>query len=331
MASLKTKYMGLELRSPIIAGSCGLTSDVNKMVEMEKAGVGAVVLKSIFEEQINEETSGVFKAGYGMSDAYPEAEDYIKTYIRSNTIQKYVDLVRDAKSRLTIPVIASVNCFSGGEWVTFARQLEEAGADALELNVFILPVNQFKESVEVENVYFDIVKSIKGQIKIPVAVKISHYFTNLSAFVDKIKAYGANATTIFNRFYEPDININTLEMGAASVFSTATELRTTLRWTGILAGKDKRLEISASTGVHSGEAAVKLLLAGATTVQVCSVLYERGIHVIEDINDFIGKWMDSKAFNTVEDYRGMLSYSSIENPDLYERAQFMKYFSNKQI
>lgn len=323
--------MGLELRSPIIAGSCGLTSDVNKMVEMEKAGVGAVVLKSIFEEQINEETSGVFKAGYGMSDAYPEAEDYIKTYIRSNTIQKYVDLVRDAKSRLTIPVIASVNCFSGGEWVTFARQLEEAGADALELNVFILPVNQFKESVEVENVYFDIVKSIKGQIKIPVAVKISHYFTNLSAFVDKIKAYGANATTIFNRFYEPDININTLEMGAASVFSTATELRTTLRWTGILAGKDKRLEISASTGVHSGEAAVKLLLAGATTVQVCSVLYERGIHVIEDINDFIGKWMDSKAFNTVEDYRGMLSYSSIENPDLYERAQFMKYFSNKQI
>lgn len=331
MASLKTKYMGLELRSPIIAGSCGLTSDVNKMVEMEKAGVGAVVLKSIFEEQINEETSGVFKAGYGMSDAYPEAEDYIKTYIRSNTIQKYVDLVRDAKSRLTIPVIASVNCFSGGEWVTFARQLEEAGADALELNVFILPVNPFKESVEVENVYFDIVKSIKGQIKIPVAVKISHYFTNLSAFVDKIKAYGANATTIFNRFYEPDININTLEMGAASVFSTATELRTTLRWTGILAGKDKRLEISASTGVHSGEAAIKLLLAGATTVQVCSVLYERGIHVIEDINDFIGKWMDSKAFNTVEDYRGMLSYSSIENPDLYERAQFMKYFSNKQI
>lgn len=331
MVSLKTKYMGLELCSPIIAGSCGLTSDVNKMMEMEKAGAGAVVLKSIFEEQINEETSGVFKAGYGMSDAYPEAEDYIKAYIRSNTIQKYVDLVREAKKRLTIPVIASVNCFSGGEWVTFARQLEESGADALELNVFILPVNEFKESLEVENVYFDIVKSVKEQIKIPVAVKISHYFTNLSAFVDRLKAYGANATTIFNRFYEPDININTLEIGAASVFSTATELRTTLRWTGILAGKDKKLEISASTGVHGGEAAVKLLLAGATTVQVCSVLYERGIHVIEDINGFIGKWMDSKAFNTIDDYRGMLSYSSIENPDLYERAQFMKYFSNKQI
>ena len=330
MADLKTTYMGLELRSPIIAGSCGLTSNVEKMVEMEKAGAGAVVLKSIFEEQINEETSGVFKAGYGMSDAYPEAEDYIKAYIRSNTIQKYVELVRDVKSRLTIPVIASVNCFSGGEWVLFARQLEEAGADALELNVFILPVNEFKESAEVENVYFEIVKSIKSQVKIPVAVKISHYFTNLTAFVDKIKAYGADATTLFNRFYEPDININTLEMGAASVFSTAAELRTTLRWTGILAGKDKRLEISASPGVHGGEAAVKLLLAGATTVQVCSVLYEKGIHVIEDMNNFIKRWMDSKAFKTIEDYRGMLSYSSIENPDLYERAQFMKYFSNNQ-
>ena len=241
-----------------------------------------------------------------------------------------MELVRNAKSRLTIPVIASVNCFSGGEWVSFARQLEEAGADALELNVFILPVNEFKESAEVENVYFEIVKSIKSQIKIPVAVKISHYFTNLSAFVDKIKAYGANAITIFNRFYEPDININTLEMGAASVFSTATELRTTLRWTGILAGKDKKLELSASTGVHGGEAAVKLLLAGATTVQVCSVLYEEGIRVIGNINNFIAEWMDSKAFKTMEDYRGMLSYSSIENPDLYERAQFMKYFSNKQ-
>ncbi|WP_099292160.1 dihydroorotate dehydrogenase-like protein [Butyricimonas sp. Marseille-P3923] len=329
MAELKTKYMGLELRSPIIAASCGLTSDVEKMVEMEEAGVGAVVLKSIFEEQINQETSGVFNAGYGMSDGYPEAEDYIKAYIRSNTIQKYVELVRNAKSRLSIPVIASVNCFSGGEWVSFARQLQDAGADALELNVFILPVNEFTESAEVENVYYEIMKSIKEQVKIPVAIKISHYFTNLSAFVDKMKAYGANATTIFNRFYEPDININSLTIGAASVFSTATELRTTLRWTGILAGKDKNLEISASTGVHSGEAVVKLLLAGATTVQLCSVLYEKGISVIGEMNTFIKTWMESKAFESIDDFRGMLSYSSIDNPDLYERAQFMKYFSNK--
>lgn len=330
MANLETRYMGLELRSPIIAGSCGLTSGVEKMVEMEKAGIGAVVLKSIFEEQINEETAGVFKAGYGASDAYPEAEDYIKAYIRSNTIQKYVELVRAAKRCLTVPVIASVNCFSGGEWISFARQLEEAGADALELNVFVLPVNPFSESAEVENVYFEIVKSIKSQIKIPVSIKISHYFTNISAFVDKLKAYGVNAVTVFNRFYEPDIDIDSLKMGAFPVFSTASDLRTTLRWTGILAGKDKNLELSASTGVHNGEAAVKLLLAGATTVQICSVLYEKGLHAIEDINSFITSWMKTKGFQNVNDFRGLLSYSSIENPNLYERAQFMKYFSNKQ-
>lgn len=330
MVDLKTKYMGLELKSPVIAGSCGLTSDVEKMVAMEEVGVGAVVLKSIFEEQINEETMGVFKSGYGMSDAYPEAEDYIKAYIRSNTIQKYVDLVREAKRHLTIPVIASVNCFSDGEWVSFAHQLEEAGADALELNVFILPVNEFKESAEVENVYFDIIKSIEKQVEIPVSVKISHYFTNLSAFVDKLKACGANAITLFNRFYEPDININTLTMEAAPVFSTASELRTTLRWTGILAGKDKQLEISASTGIHDGEAVVKMLLAGATTVQLCSVLYEKGIPVLREIHDFVAGWMEEKGFHSITEYRGKLSYSSIENPGLYERAQFMRYFSNKQ-
>jgi len=331
MIDLKTTYMGLELRSPVIAGSCGLTSDVERMVAMEQAGVGAVILKSIFEEQINEETLGVLKSGYGMHDAYPEAEDYIKGYIRSNTIQKYVELVRVAKKRLTIPVIASINCFSGGEWVVFARKLQEAGADALELNVFILPLNEFKENSEVENMYFDIVSSIKRQVQIPLAVKISHYFTNLPAFVDKLKAFGANTITLFNRFYEPDINIDALTIGAAPVFSTPAELYTTLRWTGILSCADKQLEISASTGVHSGVDVVKLLLAGATTVQLCSVLYEKGVSVIGEINDFITSWMEKKAFHAVEEYRGLLSYSSIENPDLYERAQFMRYFSNKSF
>lgn len=330
MANLKTTFMGLQLDSPIIAGSCGLTADVEKMVKMEEAGVGAVILKSIFEEQINEETTHLFKEGYGVGGGYPEAEDYIKAYIRSNTIQKYVGLVQEAKRRLRIPVIASVNCFSGGEWVTFAKELEEAGADALELNVFILPVNAFQSSSDVENIYFEIVKSIKEQVKIPIMVKISHFFTNLPAFVDKLKAYGADATTLFNRFYEPDIDIESLTIGAASVFSTPAEMRPTLRWTGILAGKDKNLEISASTGVYDGAAIVKLLLAGATTVQLCSVLYERGVEVIGEMNRFIAGWMGSHGFASIADFQGRLSYSSIENPDLYERAQFIKYFSNKQ-
>ena len=330
MANLKTKYMGLELDSPVVAASCGLTADVAKMEEMERAGVGAVVLKSIFEEQIDEESTRLFREGYGVGGGYAEAEDYIKAYVRSNTIQRYVELVREAKRRLRVPVIASVNCFSGGEWVSFAKELEEAGADALELNVFVLPVNAFTSSADIEGIYFDIVRSVKRQTRVPVAVKISHYFTNLPAFVGRLRAEGASAMTLFNRFYEPDIDIDAMAIGAASVFSTPAELRSTLRWTGILAGIDKGLEISATTGVHDGVAAVKLLLAGATTVQLCSALYERGIGVIADINRFIGEWMDGKGFRAIDDFQGRLSYASVGNADLYERAQFIKHFSNKQ-
>lgn len=325
MVDLRTKFMGLELKSPIIAGSCGLTADIEKLVEIEKSGAGAVILKSVFEEQINNEVSNALESG-----AYPEAEDYMKNYIRANTLQQYIDLIRLAKSRLTIPVIASINCNSDGEWTSFAHQLEDAGADAIELNMFMLPLDEFKESIDVENMYYKIVKHVKTQIKIPVAVKISHYFTNLSTFVDKLNAYGADSVTTFNRFYEPDIDIDRMVIGVSSVFSTSDDLRATLRWTGILAGKDKKLQISSTTGVHSGEAVVKLLLAGATTVQVCSVLYEEGVTVIRTMNNFLASWMESKSFRNIEQFRGELSYAGISNTARYERAQFMKYFSDKK-
>lgn len=325
MADLKTKFIGLELKSPIIAGSCGLTSDVNKLVEMEGYGVGAVILKSVFEEQINMEAESNLGDG-----SYPEEADYIRNYVRGNALQKYIDLIVLAKERLTIPVIASINCLKDGEWTSFARQLEEAGADAIELNAFILPLDEFKESVEIENMYYNIVKHVRSQVKIPIILKISHYFTNLPTFVGKLKAYGADAVTLFNRFYEPDVDIEHLTMGVADVFSKENDLRTTLRWTGILAGKDKKLQISSSTGVHNGEAAVKLLLAGATTVQVCSLLYERGNSEIRGINNFILGWMDKKSFKTIDSFRGQLSYANVDSAARYERAQFMKYFSDKK-
>lgn len=328
MACLKTKYMGLTLNSPIIAASCGLTADVEKMVLMEENGIGAVVLKSIFEEQINEDFRSVADAGSAAGTLFPGAADYIKTYVRSHTLQKHVEMIRQAKSRLTVPVIASVNCHSRGEWATFARELESAGADALELNVFILPTDEFKESAAIEEIYYEILRSVKREVSIPVGVKIGRYFTNLSAFVDRLKAYGAAAVTIFNRFYEPDIDIHSLTIGSASVFSSPSELRTTLRWTGILAGKDKQQEISATTGVHDGEAVVKLLLAGATSVQLCSALYQEGLTVIREINEYVSNWMKEQGFESIDEFRGVLSYSSIDNPALYERAQFMKYFSN---
>ena len=329
MANLTTRYMGIDLKSPLVAASCGLTADVEKMADMERQGIGAVVLKSIFEEQIDAESTSLLRAAAGNGADYPEAEDYIKAYIHSNTLQQYVDLVAKAKKRLSIPVIASLNCFSGGDWVAFAKRLEEAGADALELNIFLLALDPHASSVDVENAYIDVLRSVIAQVHVPVAVKIGHYFTNLPAFVERLKAHGASAVTLFNRFYEPDIDINTIAMGSAPVFSTPAELRTTLRWTGILAGMPRQLPIAASTGVHDGEAAIKLLLAGATAVQLCSVLYERGVEVIGDMHRFIAEWMDAKGFSSIEAFRGRLSYASIENPALYERAQFMKYFSNK--
>ena len=325
MANLKTKFIGLELRSPIIAGSCGLTADINKLEEMANNGAGAVILKSIFEEQINLEVSSCIG-----TESYPEEADYIQNYVRANTIQQYIDLVKRAKAKLDIPVIASINCLKDGEWVSFACELEKAGADALELNAFILPTDEFLESAEVENLYFEIVKHVKAVVNIPIIVKISRYFTNLPAFVSKLKAYGANAVTIFNRFYEPDIDIERLAMSAASVFSTPVDMRTTLRWTGILAGKDPLLEISSSSGVHSGDAVVKLLLAGARTVQICSAMYEQGIRCIDTMNHFVRGWMDNKGYKTIEEFQGKFSYADAQHADRYERAQFMKYFSDKK-
>ncbi len=322
--NLKTKFAGLELRSPIIAGSCGLTAELSRIQEIAGHGAGAIILKSVFEEQINQEASRC------IDDSYPEETDYIQNYVRAHVIQKYIDLIKSAKACLDIPVIASINCLRDGEWISFACELERAGADALELNAFILPTDEFMESARVENLYFDIVKHVKSVVKIPVIVKIGRYFTNLPAFVSKLRAYGADAVTLFNRFYEPDIDIERLVVGAASVFGVPADIKTTLRWTGILAGKDKQLEISASGGVCSGDAVVKLLLAGASTVQVCSALYQQGTGCISSMNRFLSDWMQKKGFNSVDEFQSMLSYADARHADRYERAQFMKYFSDKK-
>lgn len=325
MTSLKTKFIGLELKSPIIAGSCGLTADMDKMEEIARNGAGAVILKSVFEEQIRGEVSNCIG-----NEAYPEETDYIQNYVRAHAILQHTALIKQAKEKLDIPVIASINCLQDGEWVSFAHELEKAGADALELNAFILPTDEFKESAEMEKRYFEIVRHVKAVVNIPLIVKISRYFTNLPAFVSKLKAYGANAVTVFNRFYEPDIDIDRMTIGAASVFTVPADIRTTLRWTGILAGKDPLQEISATSGVHDGEAAVKLLLAGATTVQVCSALYNQGTDCIAEMNRFISSWMDKQGFQTIDEFRRKLSYADVQYAQRYERAQFMKYFSDRK-
>ncbi len=327
MTNLKTTYMGLELANPIIVASSGLTNSVEKIKGLEAAGAGAVVLKSIFEEQINNEVSYLLKRD--PQNLYPEAEDYIRNYTRNNSIEQHLSLIKEAKEQTNIPIIASINCISSKEWTSFAKDFEDAGADALELNLFVVPTSRNESSEEIEQLYIDVLKKVKKQVKIPVSVKIGFYFTNLISMAEKLKANGAAAITMFNRFYEPDIDIEKMELTASEVFSTSSDIRRSLRWIGMTSAALPTLEIAASTGIHDGVAVIKQLLAGAQVTQLCSVVYIRGAQVIAGMLKELEAYMKKWNFKTIEDFRGRLSYSKIGDPLLYERAQFMKYFSNK--
>ena len=327
MPNLETKYMGLKLKNPIVVASSGLTNSIDKIKDLENAGAGAVVLKSIFEEQINNEVSHLINRD--PQNLYPEAEDYIWNYTRNNSITRHLNLLSEAKKETEIPVIASINCMSASEWTVFAKDFENAGADALELNLFFVPTNRLKTSEEIEQLYFKIVSEVKKNVNIPISVKIGFYYTNMIAMADRLVAHGADALVLFNRFYEPDINIETLELAASEVFSSPADIRRSLRWIGLVSSQLPKVEIAAGTGIHDGEAVIKQLLAGAQVTQVCSSVYINGSQVIAgmiaDLQNFMRKW----NFRKIEDFRGRLSYKNIPDPMLYERAQFMKYFSGK--
>jgi len=323
MTNLETSYMGLKLKNPIVVASSGLTNSVAKIKDLENAGAGAVVLKSIFEEQINYEVSDLINKD--PQNQYPEAEDYIWNYTRNNSITRHLNLLSEAKKETEIPIIASVNCMSASEWTVFAKDFENAG----ELNLFFVPTDRNKSSEEIEQLYLKIVSNIKKNVKIPVSVKISFYYTNLIGMADKLMANGADALVLFNRFYEPDINIEKLELTASEIFSSPADIRRSLRWIGLISSQLPKIQIAAGTGIHDGEAVIKQLLAGAQVTQVCSTVYINGSQVIagmlNDLTAFMQKW----NFRKIDDFRGRLSYKSIPAPMLYERAQFMKYFSNK--
>jgi dihydroorotate dehydrogenase (fumarate) len=324
MANIATTFLGLDLPSPVIASSSGLTQSAENIKKAEENGAGAVILKSLFEEQIN------FEAGHMLSQSndYPEAEDYIRNYAKHNSLDAYIRLIRDAKKAVNIPVIASINCISAKDWTGFATRIEEAGADALELNINIIPDNGDTESLTYESKYYEIAEAVLKKVNIPLIIKIGPHFTNLLRMVKQLQFRGVKAVTLFNRFYEPDINIDKMEMVSASVFSRDTDIRHSLRWVGMVSGNMKRIEVSASTGIHDGGAAIKQLLAGAQTTQVCSVLYRNGFSAISEINNEIEEWMEEHDFKSIEDFRGKMSYKNINNPQMYERSQFMKYFSS---
>ena len=320
---LSVKYMGLELKSPLIIGSSGLTNSVEKVKELEQFGAGAVVLKSLFEEQIIFEAEA---AGKQNEYDYPEALDYIKSYAKDESVNTYLKLIEDCKKETNIPIIASVNCLSDGEWLNFAKKMETAGADALELNVSLLPTDMDKTSAENEKLYFNIVEQVRDVIKIPIALKMSHYSAGLANLIRTLSwTKKIDAFVLFNRYYNPDIDINTMKITSSGVFSTPNDIAASLRWVAALSDEIKT-NISASTGVHSGGDVVKQLLAGANTVQTVSAIYKHGPSYVKTMIEELEAWMAKHNFNTIEDYRGTVNYKNVKNPVAFERVQFMKYF-----
>ncbi len=328
MVDLTTKYLGLTLRNPIVIGSSGLTDNIDNIVELEKAGAGAVVLKSIFEEEIMLEAEKSMKEAEQSSLLYSEKSeslDYIDMHIKEDTLNKYIELIRDAKDKVLIPIIASVNCINPGEWINFSKRLEEAGADALELNIAVLPSDVNTSAEDIEKKYFDILQKVKERISIPIVVKLSYYFSNLAQVIKKISEAGVSGMVLFNRFYSPDIDINNFEEKAANTFSSSNEFTYPLRWIAIMSDV-VQCDLAAATGIHDSKAVIKQLLAGADVVQIVSALYKHGIDHIQTILKELEAWMAKKDYNYPDQFRGKMS-SKHQNTASYERIQFMKYFS----
>lgn len=326
MENLSVDYMGMQLRSPIIAGSSGFTSKIDNLVALDKAGVGAVVLKSLFEEQISDQAAFLNE----QSAFYPENLDYLHYYLREYSLENYINLIRSAKTYLSVPVIASINCYRTGSWLSFAREIQNAGADALEINVYSLPLTKVKTGEALEDEYAGVITSLTKELDIPVAVKIGTNFTSLPGFVNGLKICGADAVVMFNKYYHPDIDLKTLKIIGANPFSREGDYSDTLRWTAIISSIVGGLDISASTGVLTADDAVKMILAGATTVQICSAMYKYGTGCVETLNKGLGLFMQERGFNSLDAFRGMLNYSNIHSPEKYERVQFLKTFGSKE-
>ncbi len=324
MNRLATNYLGFTLKSPLIVSSCGLTSSLENLIKAEECGAGAVVLKSLFEEQITHHIKSL-----SVLTGHPESDDYITGYTKSHSVDEYLLLIEQARKNLSIPVIPSINCYSSTGWTDFARKIADAGADALEVNVFFMPVDRKKSSAESEKIYFDVIEKLKRAVSIPVAVKIGFRFSNILYMIDQFYNRKVEGVVMFNRFYEPDFDIEKMTITAAPVFSSREEQRYVLRWIGMASAQKIKINISASTGVHTGLDAIKYILAGADTVQVCSALYQNGIPFLGTMNKQIDDWMEEKGYTGMGDIRGKLNYLNVEKPSVFERTQFMKYFSSR--
>lgn len=341
MADLSIQYLGMKLKNPVIIGSSGLTGSVAEVKNAAASGAGALVLKSLFEEQIlneidsyiseTEKGGNSFQKGYHSvlqerEYDYEEAFSYLKDHAKEQTLGKYLTFVEESKKSADIPVIASINCTTPYDWHYFARRIESAGADALELNVFVLPSNTMKTSAENERVYFDIIEAVRKQVKIPVTLKMSYYFSGLANTAIDLSKTGIAGLVLFNRPFHPDIDIEKLEVNSKYLLSDPSEYSQVLRWIALLSGRAE-CPLVATTGIHTSEAAIKQILAGATAVQVVSALYKDGFGAIAKITKGISDWMDKKGYASVDEFRGLMNQHNLRNPAEFERVQFMRLYS----
>ncbi len=321
---LTTRYLGLNLRTPLVPSASPLSEEVDGIKRMEDAGAAAVVLHSLFEEQVRTEQEAIqYYMSYG-SESFAEAITYFPKPSEFITgPEEYLSKIHKAKDRVRIPIIASLNGAAIGGWVDYAKKIQQAGADALELNVYSIPTELDRNAAEVEQAYIDIVKAVKSVVTIPVAVKLSPFFSNTAYMAKRLDQAGASALVLFNRFYQPDINLELLEVQPNHHLSTAHDMRLPLRWIAILYGRIKA-DLAATSGIHTAEDVLKMLMAGADVTMLCSVLLSKGLGVIREIETRMCDWLAEHDYQSVRQLQGTMSQKYCADPGAFERSQYMR-------
>lgn len=325
MPDLKTSYMGVELKSPLVVAASSISSYVDRVQMAESAGAGALVIRSLFEEQIALDQLKMEEAlSYG-GDSFPEATSYFPDVEHGGT-SEHLMWVEKTRKAVSMPIFASLNAVSPGAWVTYAKQLADTGVDGLEINFYAVPTDPAVSSAEIEAQLFSIIESVRKEVTLPIAVKLSPFYTAPANLIKKLEDLGVNAVVLFNRFLQPDIDPDTETLVNEMVLSTPSELRLPLRWAAILYGRTK-LDIAVNTGVHTGRDVVKALLAGADVVQVASTLLQNGIPYLSTMQLDLQNWMEEKGYASLDEFRGKLSQQKCDDPFAFERAQYVKLLS----
>lgn len=326
--NISTEYLGLKLSSPIVPSAGPLSQEIKNIKLMEDSGAGAVVLYSIFEEQIEQEELEFYHHTTNNVDSHAEALSYFPSVSLFKTgPDEYLEHIRKAKQAVSIPVIASLNGKSLGGWTEYAKKIEQAGADALELNIYRLAADITKSGAEIEQSYIQIVKAVKQSVSIPVAVKIGPFFSSISWMASQLDNAGANGLVLFNRFYQPDIDLEKLEVVPNVLLSTPVAMRLPLRWIAILYGRIK-VDLAATSGIYNDKDAIKMIMAGATITQMLSSLLKFGISHIAEVNKQMKLWMETNEYESLEQMRGSMSYKNVADPAQFERANYMKVLNS---